>query len=177
MSEFMKGSTGRFMGAQAKARGLSGDVKNRELKALLCGLDPKSGNALVTNAGNRHKAGWDCTFTAPMSVSVAWGVADPKARIKIETAHTAGVRAGIALLERYAFFTNHGQGRNKDLKNAEGGVVAVAFRHSTNRVGESSLHDHVLVANFSVDGRVLHFDTRNVSKANAAYAAEILAVQ
>src|SRR5579885_1621624 len=64
---------GRWFGRGAAELGLSGDVDTNDFRAVLNGLDPRSGDVLVHAAqreGEQKRAGWDATFNAPKSVSV-----------------------------------------------------------------------------------------------------------
>ena len=66
---------GQWVGKGAEKLALFGQVKPELLSELFRGeLD---GKKLVQNAGTKNRTpGWDCTFSAPKSVSVAWSQAD-----------------------------------------------------------------------------------------------------
>ncbi|MAT06410.1 MAG: hypothetical protein CL424_15335, partial [Acidimicrobiaceae bacterium] len=74
---------GRWMGRQASAFGLGGEVSTDALESLLSGRHPVTGQVLgrelldrVDRHGNvtRAVAGYDATFSAPKSLSVLWAL-------------------------------------------------------------------------------------------------------
>ena len=67
---------GYWVGQLQSALYLNGELCAGELGKMLQGYHPTSGEALASNAGIDHKGGWDMTFSAPKSVSVAWALAD-----------------------------------------------------------------------------------------------------
>ena len=68
---------GQWCGSGTLSLGLKGQVGDAALNALLQGVDPKDGRALVVNAGaDNRRTGYDLTFSAPKSVSVLWSQSD-----------------------------------------------------------------------------------------------------
>ncbi|MEO3936801.1 MobF family relaxase [Dermatophilaceae bacterium Soc4.6] len=90
-------------------------------------------------------AGFDLTFSAPKSVSVAWALADQVTRARIYAAHRRALDAVIAYGESQVFATRMGQAGvvQEDIR----GVVATAFDHWDSRAGDPQLHTHVVVLN------------------------------
>ena len=90
-------------------------------------------------------AGFDLTFSAPKSVSVAWALADDPTRARIYTAHRRALEAVIAHAEDQVFATRLGKGGvvQEDIR----GIVATAFDHWDSRAGDPQLHTHVVVLN------------------------------
>lgn len=90
-------------------------------------------------------AGFDLTFSAPKSVSVAWGLADEPTRRRIHAAHVAALEFVIEYAEHTLFATRTGRGGvvSEDVR----GVVAAAFDHWDSRSGDPQLHTHVVVLN------------------------------
>ncbi|WP_235506880.1 MobF family relaxase [Terrabacter sp. Root181] len=90
-------------------------------------------------------AGFDLTFSAPKSVSVAWGLADEATRQRIYAAHVAATEFVIRYAEQTVFATRTGRGGvvSEDVR----GVVAAAFDHWDSRSGDPQLHTHVVVLN------------------------------
>ena len=106
--------------------------------------------ALIGPTGRVRKAaktvaGFDLTFSAPKSVSVAWALADDATRERIHAAHRAAIEDVIAYAERHVFATRTGAGGVvcQDVR----GVVAAAFDHWDSRAGDPQLHTHVVVLN------------------------------
>lgn len=93
----------------------------------------------------RTVAGFDLTFSAPKSVSVAWGLGDEPTRRRIHAAHVAALEFVIEYAERTVFATRTGRGGvvSEDVQ----GVVAAAFDHWDSRSGDPQLHSHVVVLN------------------------------
>jgi len=163
---------GEWHGRMSGAIGLSGNVRPGQLQRLFEGYDPETGEALASNSGQGHKAGWDCTFSAPKSVSVAWGLADEDLQQKIADTHDAAVRAGLDYLEKNAFSS-----RDRDGAQPLQGIIAATFQHSTSREQDPQLHTHCAIANLGLraDGTVcaVDFDSRWKMAAGAVYRAEL----
>lgn len=90
-------------------------------------------------------AGFDLTFSAPKSVSVAWALADDATRSRFYAAHQRAVEFVIGFAERQVFATRTGRGGvvSQDVR----GIVAAAFDHWDSRAGDPQLHTHVVVLN------------------------------
>jgi conjugative relaxase-like TrwC/TraI family protein len=167
---------GQWLGSGAAALGLSGTTDPEDFRRLFAGFGP-TGRALVQNAGAEDRQpGWDLTFSAPKSVSVVWGLADPTARQQIREAHAAAVAAGMKYLEDEFAWSRRGKG---GLTADRCGLVAAAFEHGTSREQDANLHTHVLVTNVGVradgtTGTVLSkplYETKMA--AGAVYRAEL----
>jgi Ti-type conjugative transfer relaxase TraA len=163
---------GQWHGALSGALGLTGNVRPGQLKMLFEGYDPITGRALASNAGSSHKAGWDCTFSAPKSVSLAWAFSSMEMQQQIAEAHDAAVRAGLSYLEQNAFAS-----RDRDGSKPLQGIIAATYQHSTSREQDPQLHTHSAVANVGLrtDGSVcaVDFDSRWKLAAGAIYRAEL----
>ena len=81
---------GEWIGTGAKRLGLEGTPERQELQLALAGY---AGGRHVQNAGRiDRQMGWDVTFSAPKSVSLAWGLADDPTRLALERAHRVAAR-------------------------------------------------------------------------------------
>jgi conjugative relaxase-like TrwC/TraI family protein len=115
------------------------------------GRPPQTDRTQVLDAMGRMRkaaktvAGFDLTFSAPKSVSVAWALADDATRERIHAAHRAAIEDVIAYAEKKVFATRTGAGGvvSQDIR----GVVAAAFDHWDSRAGDPQLHTHVVVLN------------------------------
>ena len=161
---------GEWCGAAATALGLDGAVDGDALRRVLAGHRPWSDAPLRDPRSRARVAGFDLTFSAPKSVSVIFGLADPALRSAVRQAHDAAVTEAFGYLERSAAAVRRGQG-GATIANANG-LVAAAFRHRTSRAGDPQLHTHVLVANLghgpdgrwsALDGRRLYAHARTAS--------------
>ena len=163
---------GKWHGALSGALGLNGNVRPGQLRKLFEGYDPGTGKQLASNAGEKHKAGWDLTFSAPKSVSVAWAFSGLEMQQQISAAHDAAVKAGLNYLERNAFAS-----RDRDGERPLQGIIAACYQHSTSREQDPQLHSHCAVANVGLrtDGTVcaVDFDSRWKMAAGAVYRAEL----
>ncbi|AXG14489.1 TrwC relaxase [Intrasporangium calvum] len=159
---------GRFLGAGLAGldagRGVAaGSVVTEEHLWRMLGMlqDPITGAPLGRAAGaastapvdpegrprkaSKTVAGFDLTFSAPKSVSVAWALADDQTRRRIHAAHEAALGFVIGYAEEHVFATRTGRGGivSQDVR----GVVAAAFDHWDSRAGDPQLHTHVVVLN------------------------------
>jgi conjugative relaxase-like TrwC/TraI family protein len=145
---------GVWEGEGSRLVGLNGQVGREELKSILRGLCPFTGQKLAQNGGeaSRH-SGWDLTFSAPKSVSILWGLSDFETRKLIEAAHKESVSLVLKLLETEGIFTRRGKsGRFLE----RGKLVCASFLHGTSRELDPQLHSHVVVSNLCIrlDGTV-----------------------
>ena len=164
---------GEWMGQGAEALGLHGAINREEFQMSLAGY---VAGREVQNAGAENRLmGWDCTFSAPKSVSVVWAGADAQLKQEIEKAHETAVKAAFDYLEENTV-TRRGKGGTID---EEARLVASRFNHFTSREGDPQLHSHVVISNFSVrkDGTVGTIDSRTFYEhkmaAGALYQVEM----
>jgi conjugative relaxase-like TrwC/TraI family protein len=141
---------GRWMGSAAAHLGLVGVVEPEDLKAVLAGTDPRSGERL---ARWRSVAGFDLTLSAPKSVSLLWALGSAEVATAVVEAHDAAVAAAVDYLEDEACSVRRGRGGADQLGGA--GFVSAAFRHRTSRANDPNLHTHLVTANMTLgaDGR------------------------
>lgn len=139
------------------------------------GEDPATGARLgrsphVYGDGDKRRpvAGFDCTFTAPKSVSVLWALADQPTREVIYAAHRQAITDVVALIERDVAKTRIGTNGIAQVDIA--GVVAAAFDHWDSREADPNLHTHVVIANRAQgpDGKWRTLDSRAIYKAAVA---------
>lgn len=135
---------GRWMGSAAATLGLGGIVEPEDLRAVLEGIDPRSGETLV---GWRTVTGFDLTLSAPKSVSLLWALGDKEVAAQVMAAHDAVVAAAVSYLEDEACVVRRGKGGTSHLGGA--GFVSAAFRHRTSREFEPNLHTHLVTANMT----------------------------
>jgi len=168
---------GRWYGQGTEALYLSGEVTPTTLHQLLNGYAPHANEPLVQNAGKENRqSGWDLTFSAPKSVSVAWSQADSELRSAIEAAHDKAVNSALSYLETEAGVTRRGQG-GYEKESAK--VVFAVFQHGTSRAQDPALHSHALLLNIGLraDGTTGTLESKNIFQhkmvAGALYRAEL----
>jgi len=138
---------GYWLGCGAQALGLEGEVNKDQFRHLLRGLSPDGQRKLVRNADHERRAGWDLTWSAPKSVSVAWSQADPATRERIEHCLRIAVMAGVAYLEKVGGISRRGEdGRIHEAAT----LLLAAFLHSTSRAQDPQLHIHTILLNLGV---------------------------
>jgi conjugative relaxase-like TrwC/TraI family protein len=136
---------GYWMASASADLGLTGRVKPEQLRSLLAGQDPRSGEPLSARRSGRTVPGFDLTFRAPKSVSLLWGLSDSDVSDQVREAHDAAVATAVAYVEDVAARSRRGAGGREVVQTR--GFVAAAFRHRASRAGDPLLHTHVLVAN------------------------------
>jgi len=143
----------RWVGKGADYLGLTGPVGEAEFRALCAGQDPFTGSQIVAPKITRdkesgeqvghHRAGNDCTFSAPKSVSIAYAAGVNG----IKEAHDAAVQSVLEHMEaHYSHYRTPDGVRN-------GGLVAAKFDHATSRNLDPQLHSHIFVLNVVQIGR------------------------
>lgn len=147
---------GEFVGHLATVFGLEANqIRAEHFDRLAFGQNPLTGEQLIrhrdtilTKEGKQvpHRAGWDFTFSAPKSVSLA-ALADPR----IVDAHTAAVRA--ALRETEGLIQAQKHVGNRSVPETTGKMLAGIFQHNTSRpfdgYSAAQLHDHVVIFNMT----------------------------
>lgn len=178
---------GVWQGEGAKALGLSGTVDREALALALEGYDT-NGNALVRNAGEENRRmGYDFTYNAPKTVSLAYAAAGPEEREQILAAHHAAVEAAQAFM--FEQITNE-QRAGRDTGPLRFAVAR--FDHFSARPtdpktgremdgvpGDPHVHSHCVALAMAQDecGKWVQFDARASRDykhaAGALYRAEI----
>ncbi|EHU4801455.1 relaxase domain-containing protein [Vibrio vulnificus] len=137
---------GIWYGLGSKIFGLQNKtIGDNDYNMLMTGFSP-SGEALVQNAGkDNRRAAWDCTLSAPKSVSLAWASSSHKRRQRIEKAIDVAVQKTIRFMEQQVALTRRGKTSSQYERTA--GLIFACFNHCTNRNEEPQLHTHMLVLN------------------------------
>jgi len=155
---------GYWLASGTKDLGLRGQVGEAQLRAVLNGHHPETGERLMNGKPTKRERvpGFDLTFRAPKSVALLHALGDKEASNQVVSAHDAAVSAAIAYLERNASNARRGKGGKNRIESK--GFIAAAFRHRASRAGDPLLHTHVLVANIvkGNDGRWGALDARQV---------------
>lgn len=138
---------GQWIGDAAADLGLEGAVDPAQLTAMLTGKNPATGEPLGLRAvaGRGPVPGFDLTFSAPKSVSLAWALGGPEVAGQIVAAHARSVGAALDYMQANACWTRRGAGGAEFVQGS--GYLAAAYRHRSSRNGDPQLHTHVLVAN------------------------------
>ena len=136
-------------GRAAEALGLSGAARPADFKAVLGGSNPDPKGPAISGgeAGAKHHPGWDLTFSAPKSVSVAILLGGDR---QLDAAHDRAVQQAMDYAERHLSFTRvRDAGQRKELLT--GNLLYATTVHGTSREGDPQRHTHVVVANATFD--------------------------
>jgi conjugative relaxase-like TrwC/TraI family protein len=134
----------QWYGLGAALLGLFGEVEAEPFKSLLYGVSP-SGKKLSGKPidPDKHRAGFDLTFSAPKSVSLAALMGGDK---NLEAAHRAAVERTLDIIqERYAQTRTRTADGRKVVKT--GNLIVAQFHHDTSREKDPQLHTHCVVIN------------------------------
>lgn len=136
---------GRWGGLAAEKLGLQGEVKKEDFTAL-CNNKMPDGSKLNPRDKENRKVGYDFTFSAPKSVSIAYATTGDE---RIRQAFEQSVTETMRELEQ-DMRTQTGQGKEK--KHVQtGNMVWAEFTHFTSRpvdgVADPHLHTHCFAIN------------------------------
>jgi conjugative relaxase-like TrwC/TraI family protein len=178
---------GKWFGKQAEAWNLQGDVEQEHFDLLCEGQHPRTGDQLVrhvtrqkyenaygeTVETSEHRAGWDATFSAPKSVSLAALVGGDE---RIVEAHDRSVDVALNELEKYV---QARMGGNHPAQTT-GKMIAAKFQHDSARPDRQTgyaapqLHTHTVIFNITEtdDGRIKPIQPLELYRSQR-YATEI----
>lgn len=169
---------GKWHGKSAEMLGLKGEVNSKDFEALLFNINPVSGKRLTARNSAKRRPMYDCTFSAPKSVSIIYGLTGDK---KVLEAHQDAVKKAMAELEANVQ-TQVGTGKAKHYETT-GNVLYAEFIHDTSRplaqelesgkalVPDPQLHSHCILINatwFDDQNRFRAIEMGNV-KGQASY--------
>lgn len=143
-----------WQGRGAEALGLRGEIDPAAAEAILNGHLPTGERVGCAD----HRPGWDATFSAPKSVSVAAYIHGDD---RLIAAHDRAVTAALAYIERECAATRIREDGQIHTE-ATGSLVAATYRHDVSREGEPDLHTHSVIANItqSQDGQWRSLESR-----------------
>jgi Ti-type conjugative transfer relaxase TraA len=156
--------------------GLSGIVGESEITNIYRGFSPNGKIKLVKNAGDEKRVcGWDLTFSAPKSVSVAWACSGRKIQHHIEKFQSASTHVGLDYMQEVALILRRGKAGHI---HERASMVCSIFEHSTSRDLDPQLHTHALIMNvsFGENGQTYALDStllfRQKKAAGALYRVQ-----
>jgi conjugative relaxase-like TrwC/TraI family protein len=178
---------GKWFGRQAEAWQLQGEVDSEHFERLCEGQHPLNGDQLVrhvtphkyenaygeTIETSEHRAGWDATFSAPKSVSLAALVGGDE---RLLAAHDRSVDIALNELEKYV---QARIGGNHPAQTT-GKMIAAKFQHDSARPDRNTgyaapqLHTHTVIFNVTEtdDGRIKPIQPLEIYRSQR-YATEI----
>lgn len=148
-----------WSGRWASELDLVGVVESDQLRALVEGKHPGSGEGLLVGHRARTVQAFDVTFSAPKSVSLLWALGSEVTADAVAAVHREAVAEALALLESKAAVTRR-QVNGVRTRVSTDGFAAAQFTHRTSRAGDPQLHTHCLIPNVvrREDGRHVAFD-------------------
>ncbi|MEQ8906035.1 MobF family relaxase [Ekhidna sp.] len=173
---------GKWHGRTAAMLGLSGEVKKSDFERLIDNINPNTNQRLTPRNSPNRRPLYDCTFSAPKSVSILLALTGDHEILQI---HNRAVRRAMAALEA-DIQTQSGQGKQKHYPTT-GNLIWAEFIHQTTRPLESEktngkkefvpdmqLHTHATVLNatwFDKEDRFRAVEFGSVKKLAPYYEA------
>ncbi|HCN0462100.1 TPA: conjugative transfer relaxase/helicase TraI [Escherichia coli] len=141
---YVLGSMGeRWAGRGAEQLGLQGSVDKDVFTRLLEGRLPDGADlSRMQDGSNKHRPGYDLTFSAPKSVSMMAMLGGDK---RLIDAHNQAVDFAVRQVEALASTRVMTDGQSETVLT--GNLVMALFNHDTSRDQEPQLHTHAVVAN------------------------------
>jgi conjugative relaxase-like TrwC/TraI family protein len=125
----------------------SGAPIDKETFRDLCGgFHPRTGKRLVRGAGERHRAGWDITFSAPKGFSILWAAGTAEQRAVLEKIQQDAVDQALELFveERLVEVRLGAGGHRREIPDD---IIVAKFPHYTSREGDPACHVHCILLN------------------------------
>lgn len=133
----------RWHGEGAKLLGLEGSIDKDTFTRALKGLLPDGSNlSRLQDGSNKHRPGYDLTFSAPKSVSVMAMLGGDKRLIE---AHNRAVDVALKQVEALASTRVMRDGVSETVLT--GNLAIARFNHDTSRDQDPQLHTHSVVLN------------------------------
>ncbi|HDC1791731.1 TPA: conjugative transfer relaxase/helicase TraI [Salmonella enterica] len=133
----------RWLGDGAEKLGLNGEVANADMDAIRQGKLPDGSDlSRMVNGVNKHRSGYDLTFSAPKSISVMALVGEERRFID---AHNRAVAVVMREVEKLVSSRITEDGKTETVLT--GNMVAALYNHDTSRDLDPQLHTHALVFN------------------------------
>lgn len=132
-----------WLGTGSKILGLDGQVDSQEFRRLLEGHFGDKRLGRNKDGKWSHTPGWDLTFSAPKSVSIAIEIGDNR---ELLDAHLIAVKETMKFVEDQAAQARVAiDGKNSFIQTKN--IVAATFLHNTSRELDPQIHSHVVVMN------------------------------
>lgn len=144
---FIGESSTEWFGKGSDQLGLSGAVDKDQFKSVLDGYLPDGSDlSFMKNGENKHRPGYDLTFSAPKSVSVLALIEGDKSILE---AHNAAVKKTLSEIE--TLLTTRTMIDGVPIHSNTNSLVSALFMHDTSRNLDPQLHTHAIIANATFD--------------------------
>jgi len=144
------------------------DLTHENFVNLLKGINPITGEQLTAKRNDKSVPGFDFTFSAPKSLSVAVEAAqiyDKDLASLLENLHNRAVNNTLSLIEKEHVKTRV-QKKKKTVVEYTGNLIASKFQHDISRALDPQLHTHCVVKNMTLcrDGKYRTLDMASLLK-------------
>jgi len=159
----------KWGGKGSASLGLSGKAEPKDFKEILDGSHPvfvapkPQGSQPQASNEPKHKPGWDLTFSAPKSVSLAILIGGDT---RLDLAHDKAVQRAMDYAEQHFAITRVRE-KGKVVEVKTGNLVYAKTVHGTSRSGDPQRHTHVVVANATLEpkaGKVRALESLQIFK-------------
>jgi conjugative relaxase-like TrwC/TraI family protein len=121
-------------------------IDKQTFRDLCAGIDPRTGKGLVRGSGERHRAGWDITFSAPKSFGILWAAGTTEQRAVLEKIQQDAVDQALQfVVDERLVEVRLGAGGH--LREAPSDILVAKFPHFTSREGDMACHVHSVLLN------------------------------
>ena len=125
----------------------NGEAIDKETFRDLCGgFNPRTGKRLVRGAGERHRAGWDITFSTPKSFGILWAAGTAEQRAALERIQQDAVDQALEFVADEGLIQVR-LGAGGHLQEVPADIVVAKFPHFTSREGDPACHTHCVLLN------------------------------
>ena len=144
---------GRWGGKAAEKLGLNGSIDKKDFAMLCDNISPLTGQRLTGRNDTNRTVGYDFTFNASKSVSLAYAFADEADKKTILDAFQSAVRSAMTEVESGMQARVRTEGKNEN--RLTGNIAYGEFTHFTTRpidgIPDPHLHSHCFVLNATHD--------------------------
>ena len=109
-------------------------VDKDTFRDLCAGIDPRTGKGLVRGAGERHRTGWDITFSTPKSFGILWAAGTAEQRAQLESIQNDAVDQALQFIIHEGLVEVR-LGAGGRVREAPAEILVAKFPHFTSREG------------------------------------------
>ncbi|HUR18915.1 MAG TPA: MobF family relaxase [Acidimicrobiales bacterium] len=137
---------GVWRGSWAAELGLEGVVSADDLRALVDGHDPTTGEDWLAGHRDRKVRAIDVTMSVPKSVSVLWALGTEATAAEVSLALVEATDVALGFMEDHAAFAREQVDGCRRRVDTSGFAIAT-FAHRVSRDGDPHLHNHCFIPN------------------------------
>jgi conjugative relaxase-like TrwC/TraI family protein len=121
-------------------------IDKETFRDLCAGIDPRTGKGMVRGSGERHRAGWDITFSTPKTFGILWAAGTAERRAVLEKIQQEAVDQALKfVVDERLVEVRLGAGGH--LREAPSDILFAKFPHFTSREGDPTCHTHCVLLN------------------------------